>query len=294
MSDNVKIHISEPYDLDLTLYPSFNLAFFEKKGRIWIKVIGSHLGLKLSLKNRFLISNIDDAEAVLNYSGLWFNPSAYIEEVDKQFKNTILELIKSYSRLRLSINPYDKEAMFITIVLSQRTNFHINVVEWVKKIFSREKPDFSISRSYQLRRAQEAYNSCIEVLREDSLETYSDLWSLRKDLLSKCKNVGVKTADAYLLFTRRNATILAPVDIHFKRFMRYIFSVRKKIPQKNYCTRYSCYKCPFREKCATFWALESFGKLAGWIQTVAYVHDKVYCAKKKCNVCPFKDLCVRL
>jgi len=291
MSDNVKIPINEPYDLSLTLYPSFNLAFFERRGNVWVKVVGSHLGLQLSLKEHFLSANINDTEVILNYSGLWFNPTAYIGDVYDRFKDVVLELIRFYGKLRLSINPYDKEAMFVTIVLSQRTDFHVNVVRWVKKIFSKEKPDFNIGRSYQLRRAREAYSSCIEILRKDSMKEYGDLWSLRKDLLSKCRNVGVKTADAYLLFTRRNATWLAPVDIHFRRFIHYIFNVKKESPRKNYCTKYLCHKCPFKDKCATYWALKSFGKLAGWIQTVAYVHDKLYCSKRKCGICPLSRFC---
>ncbi len=293
MSNNITMYINEPYDLNLTLYPSFNYAFFEKEENGWVKILGRHQGLKLSLEGKVLSANTDDVEAVLNYSGLWFNPIKYIGDVDDKFRDAVLKLIRLYGGIRLSINPYDKEAMFITVVLSQRTNFHVNVVKWIRKIYSREKPYFSISKSYQVRRAKEAYISCARILRKDSTGEYSDIWSLRRDLLSECRNAGVKTVDAYILFTRRNATWLAPIDVHFERFMQYFFNVRKNVPRKNYCTKYSCDECPFIEKCATYWALKAFGRLAGWIQTVAYVHDKLYCSKRKCKFCFLAKLCYK-
>ncbi len=285
------IPIEFDYDLDLTLYPSFTLVFFEKVRGKWVKVLGKYAGLKFSIRKGVLEANIGDEDVVLNLSGLWFDPKEYLKDVKREFRDVVSKVVEVYRKLRLAINPYDREAMFVTVVLSQRTSFHVNVIKWVRKIFEKENfPDFSVSRSYQVERAKEAYKTCIKVLKEDREVTIS-LWNLRKSLLSKCRNVGVKTADAYLLFTRRNATFLAPADTHFHRFIWRMFLVKKETPRKNYCIKTSCEQCPLLDKCITGWAMKIFGKLAGWVQTVAYVHDKKYCFKNKCSICPLKHIC---
>ncbi|HDH07144.1 MAG TPA: hypothetical protein ENF87_02120 [Thermoproteales archaeon] len=284
----IVIPIKYDYDLDLTLYPSFTLAFFEKIGREWVKILGIFSGLKLTLRENVLKANIDDEEVVFNFSGLWYNPRDFISEVNRDYREAISKIIKVYGKLRLSINPYEKDKMFITIVLSQRTSFHVNVVKWVRKIFRSREPDFNIGRSYQIERAKEAYETCIEILGEDKNRV--DPWTLRK-LLLNCPNVGVKTVDAYLLFTRRNATFLAPADIHFRKFVQKFFQIRRKMPSKNYCMKYMCQTCPLKDKCITGWAMKNFGRLAGWLQTVAYVHDKNYCSKNRCETCPLRDVC---
>jgi len=294
--------IRNEYDLDLTMFPSFTSSLFDKVSRnYWIKIHGSFKGLKLKFNGRFLEANIDNIDIINTLSGLWYDPEEHLRRLSRSLRQKVDPIVEVYEKVRLSINPYDKELVFLATVLSQRTNYHINVVKWVRRIALlmergmdiRSVNMTSFGKSYQLRRANIVVKQCIDLVRLDSALNMEDIWKIKRELL-KCEFVGPKVANAYLMFTRR-APYIAPIDVHFLRFIRNLGLLEfKRKPLKSVCQKYTCSICTFKHECVEALVMKEFKTLSSWIQTVAYVHDKVYCAKKKCNVCPFKDLCVRL
>ncbi|PCN50917.1 hypothetical protein B6U99_01930 [Candidatus Geothermarchaeota archaeon ex4572_27] len=295
----VRIKVRGSYDLDLTMYPSFASSLFDKLGRNrWVKLYGAFKGLKLRFDGRFVESNVNRPEIVEELSGLWYDPEEHLREVSRGLRNKILPVLDEYSGLRLSINPYDKELMFVSTVLSQRADYHATVVRWVRAVASmleiygdvRRVPISALGRSYQLRRAEVAVRECLRVIELDESPGFESTWDLKRKLLG-CKYVGPKVANAYIMFTRR-APYTAPVDIHFQRFVKRLglLDYRRK-PVKSVCSRYACWSCPFRSECLEAAAVENFRALSSWIQTVAYVHDKRYCSRGLCGECRLKKVC---
>jgi len=296
----VKIPIRGEYDLDLTMFPSFASSLFDKidKG-YWVKVYGVFKGLKLRVKNGFLESNVDNVEAINLLSGLWYEPSTYLNELSRSVKYKVVYIIDVYEKVRIAINPYDKELMFLATILSQRTNYHVNVIKWVKHVASMIEKGANIKsidltvlgRSYQLRRANIIIKHCMDIIEKDKGLGIEDIMDLKKALL-KCKFVGPKVANAYLMFTRK-ASYIVPVDIHFIKFLKKMDLLKfGRKPVKDFCIKYTCNKCPYARECVEMLARRTFKNLSSWIQTVAYVHDKLYCSRNRCENCPLKRLCV--
>lgn len=292
--------IKSNVNLFLSLKPSFILALFKKvKDNVWVKVAGYGKGTFLMQIDSLILSNVN-IDVMKHWSGLWYNPrevfSSIASNLDKKNRRIIERLVESYSDLSLCVSPYDKDLLIVPIILSRRTDYERNVLRWCLRIW--EKTDdikklvslnlTFVGSSYQITQLQESLKDFIVKVHpylED--ETPDDI---RRRLLS-CKWVGPKVADAYLLFTGID-TSASPVDVHLLRMLKRIPLVEYgKIPQKNYCIKYSCKECPISEECVRSKFSKLFGKLAGWIQTVFYVQDRFYCMKKLCSICRIKDLC---
>lgn len=296
----IRILVRNEYDLDLTMFPSFTSSLFDKVSRnYWVKVHGSFKGLKLRFNGRFLEASIDDINVINTLSGLWYNPREHLRRLSRSLRQKVDPIVEVYEKVRLSINPYDRELIFLATVLSQRTNYHVNVIKWVRRIALLMERGVDVKsvnmaefgKSYQLRRANTVIKQCIDLVRLNT--TLEDVWKIKRELL-KCKYVGPKVANAYLMFTRK-APYIVPIDVHFLRFVRNLELLKfKRKPSKSVCQKYTCNICAFKLECVEALVMKEFKTLSSWIQTVAYIHDKVYCTKKKCNVCPFKSLCVRL
>lgn len=294
----IRIIVKEKYDLDLTMFPSFVSALFTKiENNVWLKKHGSFKGLILKFKGDALESNITNANIIYNLSGLWFNPWFHVKNLSRNTRKIVEEILEFYEGLRLAIDPYDREIIFLATVLSQRTDYHMNVIKWIQKIMMKidnvrdliKTKISSISKSYQLIKAEEAVRECFSIIRKDSIYS-NNIWTLRKRIL-KCKYVGPKTTDAYLLFTRP-ISYIAPIDVHYIRFVKKLKLLKfKKKPVKKLCINYSCDECPLNNECLEAISIDKFNGLSGWIQTVAYVHDKMFCSKRKCDICFLKNLC---
>ena len=181
--------------------------------------------------------------------------------------------------------------------MSQNTDFHTNTCRWIKKLSETYGSNFLERRdlrfatagtSYQLARLEQTYPE----FRQKTLDE-EDPGSLRLKLLS-IKGVGPKIADAYILFSSRHSES-TPCDIHLRRFVDRLELVKyERLPSKNYCRKYYCWlksECPVRGECLRFLMMNKYGGLSGWIQTIAYYHDKLYCSKRKCDICQLREIC---
>ena len=106
-----------------------------------------------------------------------------------------------------------------------------------------------------------------------------------------CRWIDPRVADAYLLFTGIDMSS-SPIDIHLKRMNYRIFGIPYKYePTKSICIKYWCSECPRNRVCIRWLFTNSFRELAGWLQTISYLHDRLYCSKGLRLKCPLKDLC---
>ncbi|MEM1546203.1 MAG: hypothetical protein QXY40_07985 [Candidatus Methanomethylicia archaeon] len=284
------------YSLDATIYPSYTYALFRVDNGWWIKQYGFGRRGKMKLINESLEYTGFTEEEIMDLSGLWYDPIFFLNDLDSKLRETIKEIINTYRYVRISISPYDRNLIFILTFLSRRTDFHINVVKWASKLFSNINDIdevlkiniSSIGNSYQLKQLREAVGNYLKVI-EDKI---SDPWSLRMKLL-EIRNVGPKIADAFILFHTRNSWI-APSDIHYQNFTRRLNIFRySSIPEKKTCLKYTCIECIKSNTCLTGLSYYKLGKIAGWLQTVSYIHDKKYCSRSKCIECKIKHLCER-
>jgi len=142
----------------------------------------------------------------------------------------------------------------------------------------------------QLPRALSEYYSIVKPLEEGRTNVYE----VKKALL-RIKDVGVKTAIAYLLFTNPSASHLAPYDTHYASMIRRLNLINEPYgePRKEYCRKHTCNTCPLRGKCVVSITSRNYGRLSGWIQTALYIHDKTYCMRSRCSECPLREICAK-
>lgn len=277
-------------DLDLTLYPSFLLALMGRGRGKYVKSYGSFKGCTLELSGRELRHNCPD-DVALYFSGLWYDPWKEASELSSSCYDRVRPLLDLYGdRLRLAVSPFDKPLLFAVVFMSRNTDFHTNVLRWAERLFSYSDDPYVISKledvswvgtSYQIRELPKALGEYLRLRREDPLD--------ERMALLKVRGVGVKTVDAYLLFTGNPWA--TPVDKHFIRFSRRLELVLGVPPRKSYCARFRCSECPLNANCTSYLMAKSYKRLTGWVQTVAYVHDKLYCTRGLCSRCPLISRC---
>ncbi len=285
----MKIKLPEKYSLSDTLYPSFILPFFDQNSFL-VKKVGRYSGVKIRIGEGYAEVEGDvPREYILEWLGLWFDPRA--EAVSE-----VMVLVDAYSHLRLAVSSCDREYVFVSVFLSQNTDFHVNTYRWISKLSEIYGPEFlkkqglrftMVGSSYQLARLEQVYPT-FENIKEER-----DPGLLRLKLLS-IKGVGPKIADAYILFSSKHSES-TPCDIHLRRFIDRLRLVEyRRLPSKSYCSKYYCWlksECPVHEECLRFLLMNRYGGLSGWIQTIAYYHDKIYCSKRRCDACPLRELC---
>ena len=259
--------------------------------------------LELCNENRMRIKPLGSYNLLQDYlldlTGLWFNPLEYYSRLSRSVRAKLERIVDFYCKLRLSINRFERDYIFIAVALSRRTDYHRNTVRWCESIFGKISDvkdvldlDLSkVSRSYQvaqLKYSLKDYLSVKSIL--EKLYERNDIVGLRRILLG-IKWFGPKSTDAFILFTSRLSQS-TPCDIHYRRFTRFLNLIDYEyLPNKSMCIRYSCDSCPFSNKCLYSLSIKYFGPLSGWIQTVAYVHDKNYCSRGRCTLCPFMKDC---
>jgi endonuclease III len=278
-----KIEI-KPVDLELTLYPSFTLSLFDRSNETYVKVAGMKKGCRMRVDGRFLLTECEEA---LYWSGAWFMDILDSEETGLPW---LVDLLRAqYPNLGLSVDPQDPLHIMIPIFLSQSTNYHGNVIKWSRKIWEMTDDPFEaaeiaprVAGSYQLRRLRESFPCIASAMSED-------IWTTRRGIL-RCKYCGPKVADAFLLFGMADTTSV-PVDRHFISMVRKLDLWDFELPKRSMCVKYECRDCPANE-CVRRLASRSLGRLAGWAQTVFYLHEKLYCSKKLCRECLLRSECV--
>jgi endonuclease III-like uncharacterized protein len=237
--------------LRLTLYPSITLALLDSN---YVKVFGTRKGVRAP----------DD----LYLSGRWLSPWRYANDADGELRDVVHELLALYGDcVGISISPGDEDLLFVVAFLTQNTNYHANVLRWARALFSASERLEEIAelaprvgRSYQLQRLPAAVEDYLRLGRPRD----------RRELL-RVRGVGPKVADLFLLFT--GDTTAAPVDKHFARVAPRL-GLAGRQPSAQHCRRHSCGECPLSSSCLGGLARSRLGRLAGWVQTLAYLADR--------------------
>ena len=285
------------YSLDLTLYPSYVLSLLVREDSSYVKIGGVSKGAIIKQINHCVevIGEIDE-EYAYELTGALTTPWDFLHKSPRNGRAIVEALIEMYPGVGLATGSRDYHFIFISIILSRRTNYHVNVLKWTRNLFPLIKSledleviDIRTISSYQFRQLR----SLVRMFRyiDPLIKSNIDPERIRRSLLS-IKGVGPKTADAFLLHGLR-ITEYAPIDVHFKSLAKKL-GIGALEPQKSYCLRYSCSQCPLRSKCILANAKKLLGSALGYVQTIAYIHDKKYCKLHRCNLCSLRSLCIAI
>lgn len=263
-------------------------------------------------------------------TGLWHEEfEKRIKLLPPRFRDIAEALSERYSGIRIPIAPRDFDYILLAVLLSKRANYDI-VRMWCRRIwrFSRDSPLRIISikpsqlrritRSYQLQDAVKSIKSLMRLISEPERlprEIIKCFGNPKKPLSSyvlslppevarlvllSAWGIGAKVADSVILSTFKASNFM-PCDVHLKIFIERLALVNEfKMPEKNFCKSFLCNSegawglnpCP-NSRCLRF-ILRPLGELAGWIQTMIYLHGRDYCKpiKPRCHKCPVKSLCI--
>uniref|UniRef100_A0A7C2Z906 HhH-GPD domain-containing protein n=1 Tax=Ignisphaera aggregans TaxID=334771 RepID=A0A7C2Z906_9CREN len=290
-------------DLWLLLYPSFILPLMDVErdkavkrwgfcGGLVVKKFGSRIEVEHNSRQC-----LDYAEYIL---GFWYKPQSFTI-TDRKYRELVETLLNEYCWLGIATSPADDIEIFISIYLSQNTDFHRNVLRWVRSILEhygsaenfvhRDIGDVArdIGKSYQLLNLVEGlrmYMDCREVA-----------LGMDDDMVKKClfriKGVGPKVFNAYMVYARRSLDYI-PIDKNLKDFIKRFDATSSLVardPIKSRCAKYRCGQCPQATFCTHYRLYSVFGRLGAWLQTVAYVHNKLVCRRGMCRECFLKHLC---
>ncbi|RLG83408.1 MAG: hypothetical protein DRO18_07925 [Thermoprotei archaeon] len=288
------IKVARPYDFKLSLFPSLNYVLFDEVSKgVWIKLFGFKKGsiIEFLRGDEIRFSGFNEGE-LIDHVGLWYDPQRYIKDVDSKYLDVIDALISRYSCVGLPIAPKDPAITFISAFLNRVTNYHTNVVRWVRTILKLTNENIDSINEGVVRKVSNSFQliGLPQALRDfKGLNLSSDYWSLRQSLM-RIKFVGPKVADLFLLHWRGFYEAV-PIDIHIVRMVRRLGIVNEfKLPSKSLCANYTCSTCP-NVKCLGRVVREKLGRLAPWFQTISYIHDRLYCSRKLCSDCMLNNLC---
>ncbi len=287
MSKKLVINLENCIDLGISMLPSFASSLFEydPSRYCWIKYLGYGRGCKIYVAGSKAICEGDmcSEDVLQEWFGLWFNPFYYIKSLPTHVRDEVEAILECIPGLRIITSSFDSELIAVAVFLSKRTDYHVNVIKWVRELASCNLTKSCIEGlakrygSYQLRQLSKIINNLISICKG---YRDADPWRLRSLLLS-IKYVGPKITDAYLLFTKYGS-IFTPADIHYRRFLSRTsllgLELEKAIvPSKDLCLKYGprCPECKLRDKCITGISIKVFRELSGFIQTAAYVIDKL-------------------
>lgn len=280
----LKLEVEEPYDLDLTLSPSFVSSMYVKlKPGSWVKIAGTMANkLKLVRKRRGEVEVSYDSslnrsfieEAASFEAGLWHKPFEFkLNTLPSCCKPIVDALSLIYRGVRLPIAPWDFLQLFIATVLSRRTSYKRFVVKWCRAFWSLFKDPLSIARaslndigkvgtSYQLIQLQASIQDlaslperlgrlCVGLDSIPKVKDVQEITSLPPELvrvllLRACRYVGPKTVDSLILSSFK-APHFAPCDVHFRNIVMKLKLAKSNLvfPEKRFCSRFSCIIQPF-------------------------------------------------
>lgn len=318
-----------PYNLNLTLRPSFVSSLFIRRGEKWVKVRGIYKHFEVKMKENRLECklpgkmSINEVKFIL---GLWSPPfEELISHIrDFKVKEILKRLSECYPGVRIPIDPWDFSWLLLVIILSKRADYERMVLKWCDRINNLVGDNpwkilkipqriilERIGKSYQIIEARNILEAFRELMIGKGIlsdnDNLNDLllltrklplrepWKLRR-LLLLCKGIGVKIANSIIMVTTGD-TSFAPLDTHLITVSNRLGIINEeyKIPEKKFCIKYECSKCPRREKCIESLLRSKLGKLAGWYQTLVYLHGRFLCRKDrpKCDRCPLQNICTR-
>jgi len=318
---------AEDYDLQKSMEPSFVSSMYVNKGPgVWVKISGTMRGLRLEQRGDLLEAafpaKVDEEllrEVAITESGLWHEAfEKGLSMIGGGFREVLESLAGAYPGVRIPIAPRDLGHLLISVLLSKRANYDM-VRSWCRKIWSRF-PDprafaeasiwdlGEIGRSYQLFEAVESIRDLSS--RHGGLEPLLRELSSRPPevarlLLLEGRGVGPKTADSIILSAFK-APHFAPCDVHLRKFVERTRIIQGfTMPSKQLCRRYVCTedasgryglpKCPNGGSCLRGILTSTLGELAGWFQTLTYLHGRRFCrtANPRCEACPLREVCRR-
>jgi len=318
---------AENYDLQKTFEPSFVSSMYENlHPKKWVKMAGTLRGMSLEQIGDIIVVTFPGTvsekmlmEIAIAETGLWHETfEKQLSKLNRKLRNVLEALAEAYPGVRIPIALHDLSHIIVSVLLSKRANYNM-VRTWCRKIWDRyekledllkasEEEIEEIGRSYQLFEAVESIR--------DLVKNYKSFQSFLHELSSKPpeiarimllsgRGIGPKVADSIILSTYK-ALHFAPCDVHLKKFIRRTRIIEEfSMPIKSLCQRYVCTKdasekydlpaCPKSETCLRGILTSSLGELAGWFQTLTYLHGRKYCrtVNPNCEQCPLKDVCRR-
>jgi hypothetical protein len=287
----IEIVNDKKFNLDKTIYPSFNYSLIKKINNKYIVIHGKLKNAVIVVSNNNILFNGLTFNQAREITGLWIDIENESRKLTRKNKRLIDELINYYADVGLSINTVDKDIMFLSSFLSRNTDFHRNVSRWINYLcdcglsldcFEKAYLRF---RSYQLKDLTNAYQAFKKIGRK----------IVDAPLLLKTKNIGPKVIIAYLLFSSRVGKYYAPPDKNYQKMVKKLGLIEHYVlPNKNLCLTHlnrKCYGCVLYDKCIVGQSIREFRGLSGWLQTILYIHSKTYCRKKLCQSCFLRDLC---
>lgn len=275
-------------NLDLTLYVSFSLPMFRKDRECWIKVHGHGTGVRICECGGLKCYGNTCSEQLLSYvAGYWIDIEKGLKEVESEAEKVANEVVEEFYCLGIAASPWDSFEILTSSFLSRNTDYHKNTVKWVRTLLSKlgpfEKEDgkniikaatstYRQFRSYQLQQLIEVLDDLLATASNISLSNPN---ATRKRLL-KVKYIGPKVADSFILHSGLDQS-RAPVDVHYLKFLKRhrLLEQEYAYPQKGYCVKYECASCPLSKRCVYAHTARLFKSLNGFIQTAAYVMDKL-------------------
>jgi endonuclease III len=276
-------------DLDLSLYLSFTLPMFTKRGVCWVKEYGFGRGSILCSDGGVKCYGEGCSETLVTYlAGLWIDKDRALELVEGRAREVAEDVVSRFYCLGVPASPWDTFEVLTTAFLSRKTDYHTNTVRWVRLLLSylsleqgptlegvlrcservyREFHSYQLLQYHQVVREIYAVSSMARAVKEVD--------KLRMELV-KIRYVGPKVADSFILHVGLDPS-KAPVDVHYMRFLKRWGLLRGSltVPSKVYCSRYSCSNCPLAPRCVSNYASTLFRSLNGFIQSAAYVADKL-------------------
>lgn len=309
------------YDLKLTMLPSFVLSMYDYDGWKWYKyagLLGNHLSIEQDGKivrvrclgqfDRDTVKVVAEAE-----TGLWHEPYEWsLQNIPSKLRDFIEALALEYPGVRLAIAPHDFWRILLAVLLSKRASYYTSVLRWCRKLMPILKTPsdifsidlLSIGKSYQLTQAKITFERSIDTIEE--LHRSINIVKpeiVRHRLIKDCWGVGPKVADATVLHSMMAPNFM-PCDTHLITLAKRLGWIKTyyKMPSKALCIRYACDEdcakitnlpiCP-EERCIRRILTKEFGKLSGWVQTLAYLHGSRICRSfnPKCDRCILRKLC---
>ncbi len=299
------LKLEQPINLFELYYPSFALPLVDidasRLAKLWgycskllIEVEGSRA--RVVHEDRVCL---DYAEVLL---GRWLKLDEALHDVSTGSLQRIVEEVATiYGWLGVATSPKDDIELFASIYMSRNTDYHRNVLRWMKNILQlygtsmhvAEAPIEELARrvgsSYQVIQLPTAIRA---YLASRGIALGPSAWEARRAVMS-IPFAGPKVADAFMLFVRLDPRY-PPIDTNFMAFIQVLGLKRllgDRLPEKRLCLRYTCSTCPAAPRCTSNLSRRKLGRVAGWLQTVAYVHVKRFCRTRSCNHCPLRHLC---
>jgi hypothetical protein len=258
-------------DYGLSLYYSYTLPLYDVKptdnGFVFTKTAGLCKGLECRFQRSTLETICvipsgceERAKELLGLSSKWgFEELCRVVGWEKCVA----------SQITLLYSPGDAKLIFYTILLSRNTDYFINTLRWFKQLVNRGVIEDGSYIPQQIL----ALVPMVEKLFSDAGKAEDIAISLLM-----LKGVGVKSVAALLLHAY-GETEYAPVDRHYKRFLKTVFGKLRE-PVKRVCiaTKLNCLICGYRYKCF-YGVARSFGKLNGYLQSLAYLSERLGVAR---------------